>query len=86
MAYVHQPDNSAAAEAVALFIYRIGREIGSQAAALGGLDTLVFTAGICEKTLTFREMIGAVASSLGVGIDLERKRRVRRISLFPGSM
>ena len=69
------PDNSAAAEAVALFIYRIGREIGSQAAALGGLDTLVFTAGIGEKALTIRERIGAAASWLGVGIDVERNRR-----------
>ena len=34
-----------AAEAVDLFVYRIGRELGSLAAALGGLDALVFTAG-----------------------------------------
>ena len=37
-----------AAEAIALFVYRIVREIGSLAAALGGLDGLVFTAGIGE--------------------------------------
>lgn len=42
-------DDPAAAEAVALFVYRIGREIGSLAAAMGGLDTLVFTAGIGEN-------------------------------------
>jgi acetate kinase len=35
-----------AAEAIALFVYRVVREIGSLAAALGGLDGLVFTAGI----------------------------------------
>src|SRR5262249_27595543 len=36
----------AAAEAIALFVYRIVREVGSLAAALGGLDALVFTGGI----------------------------------------
>jgi acetate kinase len=35
--------------AVELFVYRIGRELGSHAAALGGLDALVFTAGIGES-------------------------------------
>ena len=38
-----------AAEAVDLFVYRIGRELGSLAAALGGLDALVFTGGIGEN-------------------------------------
>ena len=37
-----------AAEAIELFVYRISREIGSMAAALGGLDALVFTGGIGE--------------------------------------
>ena len=37
-----------AALAVDLFVYRIGRELGSLAAALGGLDAIVFTAGIGE--------------------------------------
>ena len=37
---------SLGAEAIDLFVYRIGRELGSLAAALGGLDALVFTAGI----------------------------------------
>ena len=38
-----------AAEAIALFVYRIVREIGSLAAALGGLDALIFTGGIGEN-------------------------------------
>ena len=41
-----ESDKPHAAEAVDLFVYRICRELGSLAAALGGLDTLVFTAGI----------------------------------------
>jgi acetate kinase len=41
-------DAREAADAVDLFVYRITRELGSLAAALGGLDALVFTAGIGE--------------------------------------
>jgi acetate kinase len=44
-----------AAEAVELFIYRIGRELGSLAAALGGLDALIFTAGIGEHASEIRQ-------------------------------
>ena len=41
-------------EAIDLFVYRIGRELGSLAAALGGLDALVFTAGIGEHAAPVR--------------------------------
>lgn len=68
-------DDPAAAEAVDLFVYRIGREIGSLAAALGGLDTLVFTAGIGENAPSVRERIGAAAGWLGVTVDHDRNRR-----------
>ena len=44
----------AAAEAIALFVYRIVREIGSLAAALGGVDGLVFTGGIGENDAAIR--------------------------------
>jgi len=46
-----------AAQAIALYVYRIVREIGSLAAALGGLDALVFTAGIGEHAAPVREAI-----------------------------
>lgn len=58
-----------AGEAVDLFVYRIGRAIGSLAAALGGLDTLVFTAGIGENSARVRQLIGEAAAWLGVSID-----------------
>ncbi|RUX94010.1 MULTISPECIES: acetate/propionate family kinase [unclassified Mesorhizobium] len=67
-------DDLAAAQAVDLFVYRIGREIGSLAAAMGGLDTLVFTAGIGENAPLVRERISAAAAWLGVGLDEERNR------------
>ena len=41
-------DDARARFAVELFVYRIGRELGSLAAAAGGIDALVFTAGIGE--------------------------------------
>ena len=47
-------DQPHAAEAVSLFVYRIGRELGSLVAALGGLDALVFTAGIGEHAPEIR--------------------------------
>jgi acetate kinase len=58
-----------AREAVGLFIYRIQREIGSLAAALGGLDALVFTAGIGENQPEIRARICAQAAWLGVDLD-----------------
>lgn len=62
-------DDSRAAEALDLFIYRIGRELGSLAAALGGLDALVFTAGIGENSPEIRARVCRDAAWLGVELD-----------------
>ncbi|TSE13319.1 acetate/propionate family kinase [Mesorhizobium intechi] len=78
-------EDPAAAQAVDLFVYRIGREIGSLAAAMGGLDTLVFTAGIGENAPLVRERIGAAAAWLGVGIDKQRNRRGEEVVSNPNS-
>jgi acetate kinase len=58
-----------AALAIDLFVYRIGRELGSLAAALGGLDAIVFTAGIGENTPIIRERVCRNAAWLGVALD-----------------
>jgi acetate kinase len=58
-----------AAEAVELYVYRIGRELGSLAAALGGLDALVFTAGIGEHAAAIRARACREAAWLGVMLD-----------------
>jgi acetate kinase len=58
-----------AAEAVDLFVYRIGRELGSLAATLGGLDALVFTAGIGERAAEIRQRVCVDAAWLGIEID-----------------
>jgi acetate kinase len=55
--------------AIDLFVYRIGREMGSLAAALGGLDAIVFTAGIGEHAITIREAVCRHAGWLGVELD-----------------
>jgi acetate kinase len=55
--------------AVELFAYRIGREIGSLAAALGGLDAVVFTAGIGEHAAPIRARVCEHAAWLGVKLD-----------------
>jgi len=65
-------DDPRAKEAVDLFVYRISRELGSLAAALGGLDALVFTAGIGEHAAEIRRRVCDAAAWLGVQIDQNR--------------
>jgi acetate kinase len=57
--------------AVDLFVYRIGRELGSLAAALGGLDAVVFTAGIGERAAPIRERVCRQAAWLGIELDAQ---------------
>jgi len=62
-------DDKRARFAVELFTYRGGRELGSLAAAAGGIDALVFTAGIGEHAPAIRERICRDAAWLGVELD-----------------
>jgi acetate kinase len=55
--------------AVDLFVYQIRRNLGSLAAALGGIDAIVFTAGIGENAPEIRSRVGRDAAWLGVEID-----------------
>jgi acetate kinase len=55
--------------ALDLYVYRIGRELGSLAAALGGLDAMVFTAGVGENGKTIRDAVCRNAAWLGVELD-----------------
>lgn len=59
----------AAKEAVDLFVYRIGRELGSLAAALHGLDAVVFTGGIGENAAEIRARVCEDAQWLGIALD-----------------
>jgi acetate kinase len=69
-----------AAEAVSLFCYQVKKWIGAFAAALGGLDTVVFAGGIGENAPTVRTRI---CDGLGfLGIELEEKRNVKNEGLI----
>jgi acetate kinase len=69
-----------AAEAVALFCYQVKKWIGSFAAALGGLDALVFAAGIGEHAPLVRKRI---CDGLGfLGIELDPARNARNAALI----
>src|ERR1017187_6176090 len=67
----HETQDGRAADAVALFCYQIKKWIGAFAAALGGLDTLVFAGGIGENAPTIRARICDGLEFLG--IELEEK-------------
>ncbi len=62
----------AAAEAIALFVYRVVREIGSMAAALGGVDGVVFTGGIGENDAAVRAEVANGCRWLGLALDPAR--------------
>lgn len=64
-----ESDAPAAKEAIDVFVYRVVREIGSLAAAAGGMDALVFTAGIGEHSPEIREAICAKLAWMGVELD-----------------
>ena len=68
----HEAHDVRAAEAVALFCYEIKKRIGSYAAALGGLETLVFAGGIGENAPIVRARICDGLSFLGVELDTSR--------------
>jgi acetate kinase len=63
-----------AAEAVALFCYQLKKWIGSFAAALGGLDTVVFAGGIGENAAEVRARACEGMEFLGIRLDARRNR------------
>lgn len=67
--------NPRAAEAIEFFVYRAIREIGALAAVLGGLDGLVFTAGIGENSPVIRDRICQRLGWLGIEIDADANAR-----------
>jgi acetate kinase len=65
----HETQDVRAADAVAIFCYQVKKWIGAFAAALGGLDTLVFAGGIGENAPPIRARICAGLGFLGIEID-----------------
>jgi acetate kinase len=74
-----------AAEAIALFVYRIVREVGSLSAAMGGVDALVFTAGIGENDPATREEVAEGCRWLGLKLDQARNARAEACISLPDS-
>ena len=74
-----------AREAIDLFVYRIGRELGSMAAALGGIDALVFTGGIGEHAAPVRARVCRDAAWLGIRLDEQANERGGPQLSLPGS-
>jgi acetate kinase len=64
-----------AIEAIDLFIFRIARELGALTATLGGLDGLVFTAGIGEHSAEVRRRVCEASRWLGIKLDRQANAR-----------
>jgi len=75
MRTLRESQDPRAREAIELFVYRIVREIGSLAAALGGLDGLVFTGGIGQRDRATRREVAAGCAWLGAKVDEEANAR-----------
>jgi acetate kinase len=78
-------DNPKAKEALDLFVYRVVRETGSLAAAAGGLDAFVFTAGVGEHSPDVRAWVCEQLGWMGVKLDEKANRESRQLISAPDS-
>ena len=78
-------DDPRAAAALSYFAWRVRREIGALAAALGGIDALVFTAGIGENARNLRARICEGLGFLGIAADPARNAANEREISPPGA-
>jgi acetate kinase len=74
---LERSDDPAARLALEVFTYRVANAVGSMAVALGGLDALVFTAGIGENSASVREAVCGLLAFLGVELDAEANAAAR---------
>jgi acetate kinase len=74
-----------AALAVEMYCYRLKKHIGALAAALGGLDTLVFTGGIGERAAPVRAEVCEGLKHLGVRFDIKLNERHAQVITLPES-
>ncbi|MDJ0875823.1 MAG: acetate/propionate family kinase [Desulfobacterales bacterium] len=77
MRILEESDDPRATEAIDVFVYRIQRELGSLVAALGGLDALVFTAGVGENSAAIRARVCEDAGWLGLQLDRDANTQGR---------
>jgi len=81
----HEKDDVRAAEAVAVFCYSVKKYIGAYAAALGGLDSLVFSGGIGENASLIRSRICEGLEFIGIKLDQERNSNNENVISFANS-
>lgn len=70
-----QSDAERAREAIDFYVYRINRELGALTAIMGGLDALVFTAGIGEHSAQIRSRVCDLAAWAGIRLDAHHNER-----------
>jgi acetate kinase len=70
-------NDASAALAIDIYVHRLQKYIGSYLAILGGLDALVFTAGVGEHAAVIRQLVVEPLGHLGIKIDLPRNSRAR---------
>lgn len=75
----HESTNRHAADAVDLFVYHVRKSIGALVAALGGLDSLVFTGGIGERSAPLRARICADFDYLGLALDTSANEKSEQL-------
>lgn len=75
--------NDQAKYALEAYAYRVGKYIGAYAAAMNGVDVIVFTAGVGENNSEVRAMIAQYIGYLGTNIDLEKIKCAGKKSFFP---
>ncbi|ABC22268.1 acetate kinase [Rhodospirillum rubrum F11] len=81
-----ESDSPDAAEAVDLFCFRVAKEIAALAASMGGIDALVFTAGIGEHSEPVRARICERLAWLGITLDATANARADGLISQPGSL
>lgn len=81
----HEADEPRAALALQLYVRRIVREVGALVAVMGGLDLLVFTAGIGEHSAVLRQRIVQALAWLGLALDEAANAADAPVISAPGS-
>lgn len=74
MLTLHKEGSARAQDAIDMFIYRIARETGSLVAAMGGVDSFVFTGGVGENDAEIRAQVAHQNEWLGMKLDAQRNK------------
>ncbi len=75
----NESSNQRAAEAVALFCYRVAQAIASLSSTIGGLDSLIFSGGIGEQSSIIRGRVCSKLEFLGISLDESRNQSHQRL-------